>query len=34
MKIQGLSGLFSILLENDDIQDFDLRWEQSIVIDK
>ena len=24
---QGLSGLFSIKLENDDIHDFDLRWE-------
>ena len=28
-EIQSLSGLFSIQLENDDIQDFDLRWEQA-----
>ena len=26
-EIQGLSGLFSIKLENDDIQDYDIRWE-------
>ena len=32
--MQGLSGLFSIKVQNDDIQDFDLRWEQSIVTDK
>ena len=30
-EIQGLSGLFSIRLENDDIQDFDLRWEQALL---
>ena len=30
-EIQGLSGLFSIKLENDDIQDFDLRWEQALL---
>ena len=30
-EIQGLSGLFSIL-ENDDIQDFDLRWEQALLL--
>ena len=28
-EIQSLSGLFSIQLENDDIQDFDLRWEEA-----
>ena len=28
---QGLSGLFSIKMENDDIQDFDLRWEQALL---
>ena len=31
-EIQGLSGLFSIKLENDDIQDFDLRWEQALLV--
>ena len=31
-EIQGLSGLFSINLENDDIQDFDLRWEQAFSL--
>ena len=30
-EIQGLSGLFSIRLENDDIQGFDLRWEQALL---
>ena len=30
--IQGLSGLFSIKLETDDIQDFDLRWEQALLL--
>ena len=30
-EIQGLSGLFNIRLENDDIQDFDLRWEQALL---
>ena len=25
-EIQGLSGLFSLKLEKNDIQDFDLRW--------
>ena len=33
-EIQGLSGLFSIKLENDDIEDFDLLWAQAFVIDK
>ena len=31
-EIQGLSGLFSIKLENDDTQDFDLRWEQALLV--
>ena len=26
---QGLSDLFSILLQNDDVQDFDVRWDQA-----
>ena len=30
-ETQGSSGLFCIRLENDDIQDFDLRWEQSLL---
>ena len=32
IEIQGLSGLFSIKLENDDTQDFDLRWEQALLL--
>ena len=31
-EIQGFSGLFSINLENDDIQDFGLRWEQALLL--
>ena len=31
-EIQGLSGLFNIKLENDDIQDFDLRREQALLL--
>ena len=31
-EIQGLSRLFSIKMENDDIQDFDLRWEQTLLL--
>ena len=31
-KLPKLSGLFSIELENDDIQDFDLRWEQALLL--
>ena len=31
-EIQGLSRLFSIKLENDDIQDFDLCWEQALLL--
>ena len=30
-EIQGLSGLFSIRLENDDIEYFDFRWEQALL---
>ena len=30
-EVQCLSGLFSIRLENDDIQDFDRRWEQALL---
>ena len=32
VEIQGLSGLFSIEVENDDIPDFDLRWEQALLL--
>ena len=31
-EIQGLSGLFSIELDNNDVQDFDLRWEQALLL--
>ena len=31
-QIQGLSGLFSNELDNDYIQDFDLRWEQALSL--
>ena len=31
-EIQGLSGLFSIKMQDDDIQDFDLRWEQALLL--
>ena len=31
-EIKGLSGLFSIKLENDHIQEFDLRWEQALLL--
>ena len=31
-EIQGLSGLFSIKLENDNIQFFYLRWEQALLL--
>ena len=31
-EIQGLSGPFSIKFESDDIQDFDLRWEQASLL--
>ena len=33
-EIQGFSGLFSIKLENDDIQDFDSRWGKASFVDK
>ena len=29
--VQGLSDLFSIRLQNDDVQDFDFRWDQALV---
>ena len=28
--VQGLSDLFSIRLQNDDVQDFDVRWERAL----
>ena len=31
-EIQGLTGLCSTKLDNDDIQDFDLRWEQALLL--
>ena len=31
-EIQGFSGLFSINLEKDDIQDFGLPWEQALFL--
>ena len=32
MELKILSGLISTKLENDDIQDFDLRWEQALLL--
>ena len=29
--VQGLSGLFRIRLQSDDVQDFDVRWGQAPV---
>ena len=29
--VQGLPDLFSIRLQNDDVQDFDVRWDQALV---
>ena len=29
--VQGLSDLFNIRLQNDDVQDFDVRWDQSLL---
>ena len=29
--VQGLSGLFNICLQNDDVQDFDVRWDQALL---
>ena len=31
-EIQGLLGLLSIKWDNDDIEDFDLRWEQALFL--
>ena len=31
-EIQGISGLFSMKLESGDIQDFELRWEQALLL--
>ena len=31
-EIQGLSGLFSIKMADDDFQDFDLRWVQALLL--
>ena len=28
--VQGLSGLFNIRSQNDDVQDFDVRWDQAL----
>ena len=30
-EIQGLTGLFSVRLEKDDIHDFDSRWKQALL---
>ena len=29
-SVPGLSDLFTIRLHNDDVQDFDLRWDQAL----
>ena len=29
--VEGLSDLFSIRLQNDDVQDFDIRWDQALL---
>ena len=29
--VRGLSDLFSIRLQNDDVQDFDVRWDQALL---
>ena len=29
--VQGLSNLFSFRLQNDDVQDFDVRWDQALL---
>ena len=29
-SVQGLSDLFTIRLQNDDVQDFDVRWYQAL----
>ena len=28
--VQGLSDLFTVRLQNDDVQDFDVRWDQGL----
>ena len=30
--VQGLSDLFNIRLQNDDVQDFDVRWDQALLL--
>ena len=30
-SVQGLSDLFTIRLQNDDVQDFDVRWDQALL---
>ena len=30
--VQGLSDLFTISLQNDDVQDFDVKWDQTLYI--
>ena len=30
--VQGLSDLFKIRLQNDDVQDFDVRWDQALSL--
>ena len=32
--VQGLSYLFTIRLQNDDVQDFDTRWDQALFSSK
>ena len=29
--VQGLSDLFTISLQNDDVQDFDVRWDHALL---
>ena len=29
--VQGLSDLFNIRLQSDDVQDFDVRWHQALL---
>ena len=29
--VQGLSDLFSVRLQNDDVQNFDTRWDQALL---
>ena len=30
-SVQGLSDLFTIRLQKDDVQDFDVRWDQALL---